>query len=77
MLCHWMNGFRYFEGTTICNVSETTHQRTQCHTPQDLNPQQHCCENHAPCKKESNGKLSNNKINTQFKTQNYIENRAK
>jgi len=35
----------------IVKMSGTTHPRTWCHIPEDLNPQQLCCENfkcHSP-----------------------------
>jgi hypothetical protein len=33
------------EGNTICQKAETTHIMTQHHTPEDLNPLQHCSQN--------------------------------
>ena len=33
------------EGTVTLHMSETTYPVTQCHLPEDVNPQQHWCEN--------------------------------
>jgi hypothetical protein len=37
------------EGTIVFQTSGTTHQRTQCHIPEDLNVQQHHSENLISC----------------------------
>ena len=48
-LCHWASSSWHFEGTIILQSIRTTCQRTQCHTPDKLHIQQHCCENHKSC----------------------------
>ena len=43
MLCCWVCGSDILKDRSAWETSPTTHLLTQCHTPEDLNPQPHYC----------------------------------
>jgi len=45
MLCQWGSGMNHFEGTMFLWHIRTTSLVTQHHIPENLKPQNHCCEN--------------------------------